>query len=85
MAAMIVASVSSFWLTSPNNGFMGYGPIHLLSIWVVVCVIVSVSAVRRGNLKRHRGFAVGAYIGSVAAAIGALAVPGRLLHTLFFT
>ncbi|MCR9186021.1 MAG: DUF2306 domain-containing protein [Halieaceae bacterium] len=84
MAAMIVAAISSFWLTNPGNGFLGYGPIHLLSIWVMICVVVSVGAVRRGNIRRHRGFAVGAYLGTVGAAIGALAMPGRLLHSYFF-
>lgn len=85
MLAMVVAALSSFWLTSPSNLFMGYGPIHLLSIWVLVCVAVSVIAVRRGNIRRHRGFAVGAYLGTVGAAIGAIALPGRLLHSVFFT
>jgi len=85
MLAMVVAAISSFWLTSPNNLFMGYGPIHLLSIWVLICVVVSVMAVRRGNIRRHRGFAIGAYLGTVGAAIGAIAMPGRLLHGFFFT
>ncbi|HBM83967.1 MAG TPA: hypothetical protein DD808_06875 [Halieaceae bacterium] len=85
MVAMMVAALSSFWLTSHLDWFMGYGPIHLLSIWVIICVVISVSAIRCGNIRRHRGFAVGAYLGTLGAAVGALAMPGRLLHTYFFT
>jgi hypothetical protein len=42
-----------------------------------------------GRKQGHcRGFwlcAVGAYLGTVGAAIGAIALPGRLLHSVFFT
>ena len=84
MGMMVVAAVSSFRLHGTNEWFMGFGPIHILSVWVLVCVVVSVSAARRGNIRRHRGFAVGAFWGTVGAGIGALAVPGRLLHQWLF-
>ena len=51
MLAMIVVSVSSFWITGVVDWFLGYGPIHLLSIWVLVCVAVSLVAIRNGNIR----------------------------------
>lgn len=83
MTAMVVVAISSFWLTGFMNLFWGYSFIHLLSIWILVCVTVSLYAVRTGNIKRHRGFAVGAFYGVIGAGIGALA-PGRLMHQWLF-
>lgn len=83
MAAMVVVPISSFWLTGFMNLFWGYSPIHLLSIWILVCVGVSLYSVRTGNIKRHRAFAVGAFYGVVGAGLGTLA-PGRLIHQWIF-
>ncbi len=84
MLAMIVVSVSSFWITGVVDWFLGYGPIHLLSIWVLVCVAVSLVAIRNGNIRLHKAYTIGAYAGSIGAGIAALLVPNRLLYTFFF-
>lgn len=84
MLAMIVVSISSFWITGFVDWFFGYGPIHLLSIWVLICVAVSLTAARRGNIRQHQYFAVGAYCGTIGAALGAMLVPNRLLHDWLF-
>ncbi|KEA61760.1 putative membrane protein [Marinobacterium lacunae] len=83
MLAMTVTAISSFWLTGLMNLFWGYSPIHLLSLWVLVCVVVSVMSARAGNIKRHKAFAVGAFWGVIGAAIGTL-MPGRLIHQWLF-
>ena len=57
--------------------------IHLLSIWVLVCVAVSLYSARTGNIKRHRAYALGAFYGIIGAGIGTLA-PGRLIHQWMF-
>ena len=79
MTAMVIVAVSSFWLTGFMDVFHGYSPIHLLSVWVLVCVAVSVYSARAGHIRRHRAFAVGAFIGVIGAGLGALA-PGRLIY-----
>nr|WP_067287212.1 DUF2306 domain-containing protein [Marinobacterium profundum] len=84
MLAMLVVSLSSFGIQGFVDWFYGYGPIHLLSIWVLICVAVSVASARLGSIRRHRAFALGAYLGTLGAALGALLVPGRLLHGLVF-
>ena len=83
MLAMVIVAISSFWLTGFMELFWGYSPIHLLSIWILVCVAVSLYSARTSNIKRHRRFAVGAYYGVVGAGIGALA-PDRLIHQWLF-
>ncbi len=83
MIAMIIVAISSFWLTGFMNLLWGYSPIHLLSIWVLVCVMVSITSARSGNIKRHKAFAAGAFYGVIGAAIGTL-MPGRLIHQWVF-
>lgn len=84
MLAMMVVSISSFWISGFVDWFFGYGPIHLLSIWVLICVTVSLTSARRGNVRLHKFYAVGAYFGTLGAALGALLVPDRLLHDWLF-
>lgn len=83
MLSMLVVAISSFWITGFMDWLWGYSPIHLLSLWVIFCVVMSVQGARNQNLRRHQFFAVGAYCGTVGAALGALA-PGRLLNGLLF-
>lgn len=83
MVSMVIVAVSSFWLTGFMDLLWGFSPIHLLSIWVLVCVVVSFYSAQTGNIRRHRRFAIGAFYGVVGAAIGTLA-PGRLIHQWFF-
>ncbi|MEL0166740.1 MAG: DUF2306 domain-containing protein [Pseudomonadaceae bacterium] len=83
MVAMVIVAISSFWLTGFMDLFWGFSPIHLLSIWILVCVAVSLYSARTGNIRRHRAFAVGAFWGVVGAGIGAL-LPGRLIYQWLF-
>ena len=83
MLSMLIVAISSFWITGFMDLLWGYSPIHLLSLWVIFCVLMSVHGARFQNLARHKFFAVGAYFGSIGAALGALA-PGRMLHGIFF-
>lgn len=78
-ALMMVSALSSFWIT--RNGSLSW--IHLLSAWVLVALAFAVYFIRRGNVRAHRGFMLGTYLGLVGAGLGALA-PGRTLHLFFF-
>ncbi len=83
MLSMLVVAISSFWITGFMDWLWGFSPIHLLSLWVMFCVVMSVQGARSGNLLRHKFFAVGAYFGTIGAALGALA-PGRMLNQMLF-
>lgn len=84
MLAIVVVSVSSFWLHELRPVFFGLGPIHILSIWVLICVVVSVYSARHDHIIRHRNFAVGAYLGAVVAGSFAIYGSNRLLHQWLF-
>lgn len=83
MLAMTVVALSSFGMPSFMPVLGPYGPIHLLSVWVLICVAVGVLAARQGRIGVHRAFTAGAFLGAVGAGIGALA-PDRLLHKVLF-
>jgi len=81
IAAMLIATLSSFWILELRKG-AGFSAIHLLSAWVLIAMAVAIWAIRRGNLRMHKRFMVGTMIGVVAAGLGAL-TPGRFLAQLF--
>jgi uncharacterized membrane protein len=54
-----------------------------LMVWTLVSLTLAVWFIRRGNLRAHRGFMIGTFIGLAGAGLGALA-PGRALYRLFF-
>jgi uncharacterized membrane protein len=78
-ALMLLTALSSFWITRDGQ----WSWIHLLSAWTLVSLASAIYAIRRGNLRAHRGFMVGTYLGLLGAGAGALA-PGRTLHFFFF-
>jgi len=58
-----------------------FGYIHALSLLTLYSAPAAYFAVRRGNIKAHRVYMVGLYIGGILIA-GTLAfAPGRMLHT----
>lgn len=65
--AMVVTAVSSFWLSGSLALLGPFSVIHLLSVWILVCLVISMLAVRRRRLNTHRDFLVGAYLGLVGA------------------
>jgi len=68
-----------------SGGTRGAGPswIHLLSVWTLISPALAVWFIRRGNVRTHKGFMVGTFLGLAGAGLGAL-VPGRALSRLFF-
>ncbi|GEN26759.1 hypothetical protein HVA01_04050 [Halovibrio variabilis] len=75
--AMALSAFSSFWLGGGVLPLMGhFGPIHLLSLWVLVALAVAVVAILKGRVEQHRRWMIGAYLGLIGAFIGTLA-PGR--------
>ena len=77
-----VASISSFWILEIRGG-AGFSVIHALSAWTLFAVAAAVLAVRRGRVRTHAGWMIGAFVGLVAAGAGAL-MPGRLLSETLF-
>lgn len=82
VASMLVAALSSFWIMEIRRG-AGWSVIHLLSLWVLIALALSLWHVRRGNVRGHRRYMIGTLLGLAGAGIGAL-MPGRFLAQLIF-
>jgi len=79
---MAAVALSSFWIFEIRQG-AGPSVIHLLSVWTLISLACAIYFVRRGNVRAHRGFMIGTFLGLAGAGAGALA-PGRALYRLFF-
>jgi uncharacterized membrane protein len=81
VGVMAVVAISSFWLLGLGKG--SFSVIHLLSVWTLVSLALAVWFIRRGNVRAHKGFMIGTFVGLVGAGVGAMA-PGRTLYLFFF-
>jgi len=82
VAAMVGVAASSFWIFEIRRG-AGPSFVHLLSAWTLVSLALAVRLIRRGDVRAHKGFMVGTFLGLMGAGLGALA-PGRALSRLLF-
>ena len=82
VVSMAAAAVSSFWILGLNKAG-GFSIVHLLSAWTLVSLACAIAFIRRGNVRAHKGFMIGTFLGLVGAGLGALA-PGRTLYFFFF-
>lgn len=74
VVAMLVVCLSSFWI---HDGTFSW--LHGLAIWTLLCMVLAIAGIRRGNVQTHRGFMVGSYLGTLAAFAFASVVPVRLI------
>ncbi|MGQ0544507.1 MAG: DUF2306 domain-containing protein [Betaproteobacteria bacterium] len=79
---MLVVALSSFWILEIRDG-AGFSVIHLLSAWTLIALALAIRAIRRGNVRAHKGFMIGTFLGLAGAGLGALA-PGRFLYVVLF-
>jgi uncharacterized membrane protein len=75
---MLAVALSSFWILEIRDD-AGFSVIHLLSAWTLVSLALAVYFIRRGNVRAHKGFMIGTFLGLAGAGLGALA-PGRALY-----
>ena len=78
-AALLVTSLSSFWIQSLGT----FSPIHLLSINTLVGVCLGIWYRRQGQIRKHRMWMTGCYLGLVGAGLFTL-LPGRVMHAVVF-
>ena len=84
---MVVISVSSFWIKAvwPTSPFLGYSPIHLLSLFVLSQLVMGIYFARKGNIQRHKQAMTYTYAGGLIIAGAFTFLPGRLMYQLFFS
>jgi uncharacterized membrane protein len=85
VCAMALVAGGSFWLEAAVLPIaFGYGPIHLLSLVVLVGLWRGVAAARAGDIARHRAEMRGLYWHALAIAGLFTLLPGRLLNAALF-
>ena len=83
VALMAVVAISAFWIHQLR--IVGpFSPIHLLSIYVPVMLVVGVLAARRHNVQRHRRTMIGLFAGALIIAGLFTFMPGRVMHSVVF-
>lgn len=77
VSAMVASALSSFWLGGGVFPMIGHwGPIHLLSLWMLVAISLALLAILQGRVRDHKRWMLGAYVGLLGAFVGTL-MPGR--------
>tara|TARA_A100001234_G_scaffold21664_2_gene17178 strand:+ start:530 stop:919 length:390 start_codon:yes stop_codon:yes gene_type:complete len=80
---MLIVSFTSFFIHKLNL-WGKYSPIHLLSIWVIICVVLGVYFARIGNIKRHKIFMIWTYWLALILTGFFTFYPGRVMNIMFF-
>ncbi len=78
---ILLACITSLAIRDENGNFT---PIHILTAWTFICIVLALLAIRKKRIGSHRRFMQGTYAGLVIAGVLATAMPGRILHTFLF-
>jgi uncharacterized membrane protein len=82
---MLVIAISSFWIHGQGARLAGpFGPIHLLSILVLVMLPVGLWFAHKHNARGHARTMVGLFIGALIVAGLFTLAPGRIMHAAAF-
>jgi len=82
---LAVTAISSFWIH--GHGFRlwrDFGPIHLLSVFVPVMLVIGVMRARRHRVRAHAITMVSIFVGALVIAGVFTFVPGRIMHNVVF-
>lgn len=80
--AMGLATLSSFWIFDLKI-WGNYSPIHLLSVFTLVQLVLAVRAARRGDIQLHRNIMKGLVFGALVGAGAFTLLPGRTMYQVF--
>ena len=80
---MVIVAASPFWIHQLR--LVGpWSPIHLLSIFSLVMLVLGVMAARRHNVRSHKFTMIGIFFGALVIAGLFTFVPGRIMHAVVF-
>ena len=80
---MAVVAGSSFWIHEIR--LVGpWSPIHLLSIFTPIMLVVGVWYARRHNVRGHRITMISIFAGALIIAGFFAFMPGRIMHAVIF-
>ncbi|MCM0607471.1 MAG: DUF2306 domain-containing protein [Ideonella sp. WA131b] len=84
VALMATAAISSLFIRSKFPGFGGFGPIHLLTLLVMVMLPLGVFMARSHRVEVHRQMMRRLYIGACLVAGAFTLLPGRILGQMLW-
>lgn len=82
---MVIISMSSFWIHGNSwRLWRNWSPIHLLSIFTPLMLLLGVAYARTHNVRGHRITMISIFIGALVIAGAFTFVPGRIMHRVVF-
>ncbi|PTY38532.1 hypothetical protein BGP77_12505 [Saccharospirillum sp. MSK14-1] len=81
VALLTGVAISSFWLRTVHWFPGGFGPIHILSVYTLICLVSGVTAARRHRVKTHRSIMLLTHWGLLGAGVFTL-LPHRLMGVI---
>ena len=80
---MFAVAISSFWIHEIR--LVGpFSPIHLLSIFAPIMLVLAVLHARRHNVSAHRKAMTSIFFGALIVAGVFTLLPGRIMHAVVF-
>jgi len=80
---MVIIALTSFFISELKT-WGPFSPIHLLSVLTLFTLAVSIKAIRRGDVKRHKSAMLGLYWGGLVLAGLFTLMPGRIINRMLF-
>lgn len=80
---MVIVALTSFFIHELKT-WGSFSPIHLLSVITLFILVVSIRAIRRGDVKRHKSAMVGLYFGGLVLSGLFTLMPGRIINRMLF-
>lgn len=83
VALMAYVATSSF-LISEIKLWGAFSPIHLLSVWTLISLVMAIFHVRRGNIRQHKIWMMLLYVLALLVTGLFTLWPGRVMHAVLF-
>jgi uncharacterized membrane protein len=83
LGLMVASAFSSFFIHSINM-VMGFSPIHLLSLYVIIGSFLAIRSARQRKIKSHMRQVQGIYLGGIVGAGAFTLLPGRIMNAVVF-
>ena len=85
VALMATVAISSFWIHGESfRLWRTWSPIHLLSIFTPVMLVLAVIRAKQHHVRAHAIIMASIFTGALVIAGVFTLVPGRIMHTAMF-
>lgn len=85
VALMATVALSSFWIHGESfRMWRSWSPIHLLSIFAPLMLVLAVVRARQHNVRSHAIIMISIFAGALVVAGLFTLIPGRIMHTVMF-